>query len=323
VKRLFALLVFATACGTSSIGSSGSAIVGGEPSDASQDFVIVIANLVDPAGLECNANVVAPNLLVTARHCVGKLDKTQTVSCNIGSALLQSPTVTGDFPVNDFSFWRDEALTKSFAGVHAAQIFDTGSSTLCGQDLAFILLDTDIDAPVASISTDAVAVGDVLTVVGSGAIDSQGTPATQRMQRTGVSVTTIRPAAAGSTPVSDGELATGVAFCHGDSGGPALDAQNRIVALVSRTSNCTTGPDAFTALSAHSDLVAQALAASDLAPDAGADAAPDASVPPKSSGGCSTSGTSSRTGWIAIAIAFVTTRARRRASRRADRSRAP
>ena len=89
--RAFAFL-FVAACGSSSIGSTGSAIIGGEPSDASQDFVIVIANLKDPAGLECNANVVAPNLLVTARHCVGKLDKTKTVSCNVTATVAGKTT---------------------------------------------------------------------------------------------------------------------------------------------------------------------------------------------------------------------------------------
>src|SRR5512142_3394824 len=73
------ILALTCACSGSSASpvptsNAHAAIVGGTPSDASQDFVLVIANLVDPQGLECNAELVAPNLLVTARHCVAQLD---------------------------------------------------------------------------------------------------------------------------------------------------------------------------------------------------------------------------------------------------------
>ncbi len=110
--------------------------------------------MTDPVGLECNANVVAPNLLLTARHCVGILDKTQPVSCSIGSAVFASPTVTGDYAASHFSVWHDAALTKPYGGIHATQIIDMGASTLCGADLAFVVLDQPLtDLPIVRYRT--------------------------------------------------------------------------------------------------------------------------------------------------------------------------
>jgi MYXO-CTERM domain-containing protein len=59
-------------------------------------------------------------------------------------------------------------------------------------------------------------------------------------------------------PLSDGEFVSGTAFCHGDSGGAALDQNGRLVGIVSRTGaggSCEAGPDIYTAVASHMDFL--------------------------------------------------------------------
>jgi hypothetical protein len=298
-------------------------IIGGVPSDASQDFVIVMADLEDPSGLECNAVLVAPNLVVTARHCVAMLDDTHVLSCNVSGGVGSSPTVNGDYPALHFSFWQDAALTESLP-VRASQVFDSNATTLCGEDIAFLLLDQNLTSlPVATLSTTFPAMGDTLTVVGSGDVDDAGTPATVRMQRSGVTVVGVGPTAVPATgheeAVLAGEFATGVAFCNGDSGGPAIDAHGLVTGIVSRTPSCTSGPDVFTSVAAHLDVAQQAFAAAGITfppVDAGAadasEEAGDAEPTSPASSGCVMAPSPSPATWggwlVLVALLFVTSR---------------
>ena len=297
------------------------AIVGGTPSDASQDFVLVIANLVDAQGLECNAELVAPNLLVTARHCVAQLDDSKMISCVVAGGNGSSPTATGDYDPSHFTIATDEALTQRL-DVHAIRIIDAGAAKLCGDDIAYVVLDSNVDGvPIAQIALDPAAIGDTLTVVGSGQIDQNGTLASARMQRTGVTVLGVGPTAvsvgAVKEGISAGEIGTTVAFCNGDSGGPAIDSLGHITALVSRTPSCANGPDVFTSVAAHLDVAEQAFAAAGVAmpgTDAGSDA-PDASDPaPTSSSSCASSPRGSSFGAWLVALVIMFTAARRRSA---------
>ncbi|MEO7111969.1 MAG: S1 family peptidase [Polyangiaceae bacterium] len=303
-----ALAVVLLGCGgqpTTDIASLGQSSTRVQMLDASvaassHDFVITMADMVDPTGLECDAVLLAPNLLVTARHCVGSVDDTDLSStCSAGGAISKTPAVKGDFAAANFSFYADGLLEKSFA-VHAAQIIDDDANVLCGHDIAFIVLDGPIDGvATASLGTtaDTFAIGDTLSVAGFGATDSSGSGLDSKtlLERDDMNVVAIGPAAVqGPTakdPLMTGEFATSIGFCNGDSGGPALDTNGNVIGIVSRVvHNCTTGPDIFTSTAAHFDIATKAYAAAGVpfssdppAPDAGASAAP-ASASSTSSG---------------------------------------
>jgi Trypsin len=304
-----ALAVVLLGCGgtsTTDIASVGQSSTHVQMLDASaatsaHDFVITMADMVDPTGLECDAVLLAPNLLVTARHCVGNVDDTdESSTCSASGAISKTPAVKGDFAAANFSFYADGLLEKSFA-VHAAQIIDDDANVLCGHDIAFIVLDGPIDGvSTASLGTtaDTFAVGDTLSVVGFGATDSSGSGLDSKtlLERDDMSIIAIGPAAVQGPTVKDplmaGELATSIGFCNGDSGGPALDANGNVIGIVSRVvHNCTTGPDIFTSTAAHFDIAAKAYAAAGVpfsteppAPDAGSTA--NSAAPGASSSGC-------------------------------------
>jgi hypothetical protein len=292
-------------------------------------FVIAMADTVDPTGLECDAVVLAPNLLVTARHCVASIDETNTSTCTAAGATTKTPSLKGDFDTKNFSFYADGLLTQSFP-VHAAQIIDEGASVLCGHDLAFVVLDGPVDGvATASLGTtaDTFATGDMLSVVGFGATDPSGNGVDSKtlLERDDMQIVAIGPVALQTPtqkdPMLAGEFATTTGFCNGDSGGPALDANGNVIGIVSRAvHDCATGPDVFTSTAAHFDLAAKAYAAAGVpfstdppAPDAGA---PTSASPGSTSSGCAISpGKSSNKNawWLFAGVAFLLRRRRKTA----------
>ncbi len=332
LPALGTLLLLTTACsdrtqpvGTRAMGTASvhPLIFDGGASPASHDYVIVIVNAVETNGLECNAILVAPNLVMTARHCVANLAGTS--SCRASGP--QPIHFHSDFPPEHLTFTRDAYLQKKFVGVHGTQIVAPEGNTLCAEDIAFVVLNKPItDVTPAVVGKTAPSVGDLLTVIGTGEVDAQGDFPDTRQERAGVAVTSLGPVelmdGGADTVVSAGELATTPVFCHGDSGGAAISSGGEVVAIVSRTSDCANGPDVFTTVAAHADLFAKALAAANPS-SADAGDAPDASdvvAAPTSttSGGCALTAARGEDGlgagtWLLAAVAVLSLRRRGRA----------
>lgn len=315
----------------SKVGSHITVLDGGV-ADASRAFVITMVDEVDPAGLECDAIVLAPNLLMTARHCVANVDETKIVPCNAGIA-GSSPSISADYDVAHFGFFADGPLAHRFS-VHAASIVDDAHPDLCGADIAFVVLDGNLpdDVPISTLapSSEAANVGDTLSVVGWGTTSAATSlDSNVLLERDGVSVTALGPTMVQGPTKKDavyaGELATTLGFCNGDSGGPALDAKGHVVGIVSRAvHSCDTGPDVYTSPQAHFDLAAKAFAAAGAPFDPDGTASSDdagtpsasSDAPPSASSGCSTTKEKRDGGsWLAIAFAalVVVSRRRRRA----------
>jgi Trypsin len=234
-------------------------VIGGtETGDDFASVVYVAAEIAniggDPVTKVGSGSVLAPNLIATALHVISRNPSNVPFTCD----------ATG----NDVSGSQGSQLGGSvapekvvvYAGpypdgepiAHGVQLVTSGSTTICENDIAFVVLDRALDLPAVAIHRGAHAqVGDVLTAVGFGGGDV--TALHPRSQRE-VNVTAVGQWIRTFT-VSEGP-------CEGDSGGPALSDTGEMVGLFSSVSMDCTNQNAsakYTDLSFFSSLVEAAF----------------------------------------------------------------
>jgi hypothetical protein len=203
-----------------------------------------------------SGTMLAPNLLATALHVVSRNPSNVPFTCD----------ATG----NDVSGSQGSQLGGTvapekvaiYAGpypdgepiAYGTQLVTSGSTTICQNDIAFVVLDRALELqPVSIHRGPAVEVGDVLVAVGFGGEDP--TQLNARTQRE-VDVTAVGQWIRTFT-VSEGP-------CEGDSGGPALSASGELVGVFSSVSMDCTNENAaakYTDVSFFSPLVEAAFEA--------------------------------------------------------------
>jgi hypothetical protein len=275
--------------------AKASAIVGGAVDTSRPDVLLLRDDTA--AGFRCTATLIAPNLVITARHCVGKRAvPAASTLCKGGSTdegAQSLPSYQGDVDALPMYF----SLSPSSAIVaRGAKVYDDGSTTTCAHDVALIGLDRNVsDITPAKLRLAPLAQGDALVAMGFGWTDRNATVnATERMSGT-TSVLALGPTVYSFKPLGDpmatsqplaiaaGEVGVEGITMTGDSGGPAFDSSGRLAALVSRGySDAYYGPGTFTGIAAHLATIDAALVATGNAPiaDAGAPEPPDGGSSP-------------------------------------------
>lgn len=207
--------------------ASRSAIVNGEPSDEQDDAVVKV--IVPSEQALCSGTLVAPNLVVTALHCVATYNAFGVFSCDTKGVLVTSSPPDGELgaPVAAEGIEVHLGATPdSVADAYGKRVFGSGSQVICRNDIAFVVLDRDLDAPLAPLRRQQATVrNEVMRVVGYG--QTEMPVSIGRHRRDGVLVTAVAPV--GTTPGSGNAapntFVLGPGACQGDSGGPALDAE--------------------------------------------------------------------------------------------------
>jgi hypothetical protein len=223
--------------------------------DPTNDDPAVLA--LEVAGTElCTATLIAPDVILTARHCVS--ETAAIITCPSSQPQVLSDRPPSSLRVlsgNDVSTAKELALGK--------QIFVPSTDEICDADIALVLLDKAIKTvDPLDIGTAGVATGEFVNSVGYGRPDDGG-PAGTKLVREHVEV----------LETTTTEFVVGEATCQGDSGGPALDeTTGEVLGVVSRGGPTCDGPgvrNIYTRVDAFSALIAEALASSASGADAG------------------------------------------------------
>jgi hypothetical protein len=234
-----AAALFACASAACSTGASEpeaitrDAIAGGTL-DVSHQDVFLLGWQKDRAGALCTATLIAPNLLLTARHCVSpNADEAEEIQC--GDAVLGEP-----YPASSFFATNDPQPREGspFFGASEVRVPASGVDT-CGYDIALLILSQNVPAALSTpavprIDRDVVP-GEPYTAVGYGVTES-GHSNGSRMRLEGLSVA-CEPGSCGDG-IESTEFLGETGICSGDSGGPALDRDGKVLGVVSRG-----GPD--------------------------------------------------------------------------------
>jgi len=268
------------------VGAASSAIIDGKASTPDQDAVVLLV-LRGGGSVRgaCTGTLVAPNLVLTARHCVAETD--EGALCTAAGSGLSGGTVHGDFAASDIDIYTgvDAALhaeNPARAAAHGQKLVHEGSRTLCNADIAFIVLDRNVPGRIAPLRlTGKAREGEKLTAVGWGLTETGSIPQ-KRMQRANVPVLAVGPMTLdeqNDIGLGASEFLVGEAFCSGDSGGPSFSSKGAVVGVVSRgggggesasnpAANCV-GNDVinfYTHLSNKGALVTKAFAAAGAEP---------------------------------------------------------
>lgn len=208
------------------------AIKGGQI-DESTKAIVGMFLISGRSGGVCSGTLIAPNLVLTAQHCIAQVASEQVICGRSGfgakfsaSNILISPETY--MPQNPRAY---------FAGVEIHT--PPGGNDMCGFDIALVILKDNVPAsqatPIMPRLNTPPQPGERYSSHGYGHTgNGQGTGV--RRVITGRQVQCVGTRC-GSPSIVDKEFVGTEGTCQGDSGGGAIDAQGRVIGALSR------GPD--------------------------------------------------------------------------------
>lgn len=251
-------------------------VIGGRPSGPDEDTEVFVVAASSGHLLRCTGTLVAPKVVLTARHCV-LLEKSATMACTSDGQLADPSDPRGQ----DLRTEEPENVTvrygaseAEFVTAKASQIFVPSDVSVCRNDVAFIVLETELAPRHVPLRFDPIVPGERFRFSGWGyTADGQTELPDARSSLDALRVSEVGP---GLIPAGTFAIA-GNTTCRGDSGGGAWfgDAlggvYSRIEGVLDKNGavpQCEL-PEArniFSMLAPHRALTERAFAAAGLAP---------------------------------------------------------
>lgn len=241
----FSSLIGCTDASVESLATAREAIVNGTLSSSEDDAVVQIL----AGGTGCSGTLIAPTVVLTALHCVAGFDSRFTFSCQSDGTLAPGST-TGQLgaTIDPKNVTVGVGVSVGSERVTAKAIYSTGSTDVCHDDLAVVVLQSAPaigNVPLVSLRfARSTHQGELTRIVGYGDVEQTQTDR-GRQQRNDIPIRGVGgpdTSSPGDPGVAPRTLQTGEGPCHGDSGGPLFSQQTGAeIAVYSllQTSTCT------------------------------------------------------------------------------------
>ncbi len=218
----------------SSIGTKSQPVIGGTVSE--RESVVLVRSRGATGTSVCSGTLVAPNLVLTARHCVSAFqngDFMCTIEGFVDLSRPRSPVNAGDmglpYPPEDVGIHVGTEPDFDDPTTIGRAIIAPESDTICRNDIAFVILEEELDVEYSPIRLeDGVVQNEPSTVVGFGLNDNRRI---ERTERSGLPIVAIGfsdfyPVEGNALPRT---FVLGTSVCPGDSGGPAYSDETEEV----------------------------------------------------------------------------------------------
>jgi Trypsin len=239
---LLGLFHVALASCATDVGQTSQGIFGGV-SDTTHTNVVGIVIMGSGGFGTCTGSLIAPNLVLTARHCVSEVSGEGIVCSRFTqNGTTYEPSVSAaPYNAGSFLVTTDAVIGQNSRFTRVANVWvpdNTTGQPMCGRDIALLRLSSNITtvAPIEPRIDIAPRIGDIFTASGFGATNARGGGSGTRRMRDGLRVEHVGLAQArpGLTVITQEEWLADTGTCQGDSGGPALDEAGAVFGVLSR-----------------------------------------------------------------------------------------